>query len=345
MQRINKAERIGWIDTAKGIGVFLVVLGHMLSSDISHFFESAIYSFHMPMFFMVSGFVFSIKSGESFIGFVLKKCKRLLVPTFFFMVLGTVVYIDEYNPTRKLVINRFFFWEGRCPFNDPCWYFIVLFEVYIAAFLLRKIYNRGPATRIAAAVIFFVAGYIVYSNKVFLPFGLDYALPAFGFFAAGQLFRDVYPLLKENKRLAAAVIAVCLTGWIVMGCINDKVAFYRLRLNHYWLFVGAGICGSLVYFALCDVLCRIKPEGVARSWAANSIFIVGTHYLFYLHYVKIYERIIMPSWAYSLLAVVVTLLIMMLYQPICAVVDRYVPWLNGKSLPAKPAAAGEKDVG
>ena len=55
--------RVGWIDIAKGIGIFLVVAGRLkglINSGIlppfglSDFFIRAIYSFHMPLFFFLS---------------------------------------------------------------------------------------------------------------------------------------------------------------------------------------------------------------------------------------------------------------------------------------------------
>lgn len=45
-------ERIDWIDIAKGLGIILVVIGHMpIPSNVSYW----IFSFHMPLFFLVDG--------------------------------------------------------------------------------------------------------------------------------------------------------------------------------------------------------------------------------------------------------------------------------------------------
>ena len=58
-------NRIGWLDSARGLGIILVVIGHALGGLIDSplgdgqdtfrriFF--AIYSFHMPLFFLLSG--------------------------------------------------------------------------------------------------------------------------------------------------------------------------------------------------------------------------------------------------------------------------------------------------
>lgn len=54
--------RLSWVDAAKGIGIFLVVVGHalraMISSNImastqtTQFVDAWIYAFHMPLFFV-----------------------------------------------------------------------------------------------------------------------------------------------------------------------------------------------------------------------------------------------------------------------------------------------------
>lgn len=72
-------ERLKWIDIAKGIGVLLVIAGHMhaMPTVIKNF----IYGFHMPLFFMLAGYCFKDKyleqSGE---GYVLHKVRTILVP-------------------------------------------------------------------------------------------------------------------------------------------------------------------------------------------------------------------------------------------------------------------------
>jgi fucose 4-O-acetylase-like acetyltransferase len=62
---LSITQRTDWVDYAKGIGIILVVYAHLLSSGYhgglainTHFFllsDSIIYSFHMPLFFFLSG--------------------------------------------------------------------------------------------------------------------------------------------------------------------------------------------------------------------------------------------------------------------------------------------------
>ena len=55
-------KRIAWLDTAKGIGIILVVLGHSMSPILTgHMVMESLYKFlymfHMPLFFFLSGVV------------------------------------------------------------------------------------------------------------------------------------------------------------------------------------------------------------------------------------------------------------------------------------------------
>lgn len=73
-----KPTRIQWLDYAKGIGIFLVVLGHTLRAMVnSEILESSItvnsidrwiYAFHMPLFFLISGLLIERSISKPFNG-------------------------------------------------------------------------------------------------------------------------------------------------------------------------------------------------------------------------------------------------------------------------------------
>ena len=79
-------------------GILLVLLGHsgfegpVILENLTYL-HNWIYSFHMPLFFMISGYLFSF-TNKSFMAinslkFMQKKVVRLLVP---YVVLGVVLY-------------------------------------------------------------------------------------------------------------------------------------------------------------------------------------------------------------------------------------------------------------
>ncbi|MEY8214537.1 MAG: acyltransferase family protein, partial [Colwellia sp.] len=71
---MSSTERFEWVDYAKAIGIFLVVYGHvsrglvsaglMADSTLYQYADSVIYSFHMPLFFFLSG-LFLVSSFKS----------------------------------------------------------------------------------------------------------------------------------------------------------------------------------------------------------------------------------------------------------------------------------------
>lgn len=79
-------NRLDWVDVAKGIGIIFVVLGHLTyapQGDWVHI-KNAIYLFHMPLFFILSGYTFSQKPNQ---GFAKRRASTILVPYVAFMLL------------------------------------------------------------------------------------------------------------------------------------------------------------------------------------------------------------------------------------------------------------------
>ena len=79
-------QRENWIDFAKAIGIILVIYAHALPKD--NYIWIWINSFHMPLFFCISGYLYSCKGG--FLPYVAKKVRTLWVP---FEVASFATYI------------------------------------------------------------------------------------------------------------------------------------------------------------------------------------------------------------------------------------------------------------
>ena len=86
---MNK-KRFDYLDAAKGIGILLTVLGHVgFDGDRMLFF---IFSFHMPLFFIVSGMLSATGPKRAFKETLKRKALSLIVPYAIFSVLGIVIY-------------------------------------------------------------------------------------------------------------------------------------------------------------------------------------------------------------------------------------------------------------
>ena len=128
-----KSDRILWLDAARGIGIILVILGHIIPMDqpLCH----VIYSFHIPLFFFLSGMVLQLQKKEAEAGaiesgslkakrFIRKKCQSLLYPyaVFSFLGLAAIRYRDGLERFGDQLPGALFF-----PGNGPLWFLPALF--------------------------------------------------------------------------------------------------------------------------------------------------------------------------------------------------------------------------
>lgn len=61
MGKMLSRERVHYIDVARGIAIILMVLGHIL--EVETIGRELVFSFHMPLFLIVSGYFFSDKGS------------------------------------------------------------------------------------------------------------------------------------------------------------------------------------------------------------------------------------------------------------------------------------------
>ena len=90
---INNA-RLDYFDIAKGLAMFCVIAGHMGVSQVSAF----VYSFHMPLFFLISGYFFKNDSTK-----VLRNSKRLL--TAYCWTVVAVIVLSEVRALAKVLVK------------------------------------------------------------------------------------------------------------------------------------------------------------------------------------------------------------------------------------------------
>lgn len=323
-------DRIEWLDIAKGLGVLLVVVGHLWYNCLFPVVNQMIYSFHMPMFFILSGFVF--KKGNSRFGtFVLKKAKRLLLPTFIFFVLGSIILIIADYPLTGIV-KDFFFLRGLCPYNAPCWYFIALFQLSVISYFI----NLDKLSSISQAIVMFIAfaaGFFLYEFNISIPFGLTRTVAAFFFFACGAWLGKTN---CKNKKLAMNIKISTNVGimvlWIVFGVVlNNKVSFYKMILGNYFFFIIAGICGSILLIEFSKLLEKTKKiKCFFIKTSKNAIFIIGTHFILVDIIDKVANRFgLFNTPQYCLIVLCISLLVIVMYNFVSPFFKKNFPAITG----------------
>ena len=202
------SKRIEYLDIAKGIGILLVVLGHNDFEVISLFLQRLIYSFHMPLFFFLSGYF--INTTVPFFDFVKKRFNSLLKPFLFTVFLIYLTSISFEKMSFSTAITRTIkslYGSGAYLDWVQLWFLPHLFAVSLYAFLfitlVSKLRNRwltwGILLATLAIVIPFLDRFYPFPFSVFgkeyelwgLPFSLDLVLATGFFFILGNEVRQV----------------------------------------------------------------------------------------------------------------------------------------------------------
>ena len=115
-------KRIDCLDVAKGIAMFLVVMGHAALAYDTPYWRVAIYSFHMPLFFLVSGVVVG-RAKDGWGAFVKKNVLTLLVP----YLIWALIYLPFKFESLPWVVYGS--WEGlnKIGTNVALWFLPALF--------------------------------------------------------------------------------------------------------------------------------------------------------------------------------------------------------------------------
>ena len=286
----------------------------------------AIYSFHMPLFFILSGLVTHTKSG-SLGSYVKKQFFRLLLPVLIFLIMSIPLYLWRLDSWISLeIIKRITFWDGQVPYNDPLWFFIVLFELKMVDRLL-DISRKNKKAKVMFCILCFAVGFIVYHFAIFLPFGLNRCILGLGFYSFGCVVKGY--VLSDKKQTLAITILLFLV-WILSGVVfNTNVSMYVFKLGYYWFFVMSGITGSLLFIEVCKWI-DLKTS-YFRTWGVNTIFIISTHYVFCSVFHAVARKIgLTGTWMYTFLLFIYAVVILLMYQPVCNFVNKKLPLLNGK---------------
>ena len=221
-------NRINWIDMARGYGIILVILGHMYIFRLS----SWIYSFHMPLFFFLSGYVFN--THKFFSKLFVKKVKSLIKPYFFlsiiviaYRVLESIILGKDINIIKQIWL---FLIQRR---QTALWFITCLFVIEMMYFFVNKI--KHIYLKHCVVLLITLIG-LTYEKLVgeALFWNIDIAFAAFGFFYIGVLFRNKKIIETINDRLSTmwkTIVVFVLFGINLGGAIlNNKITGSGLEM-------------------------------------------------------------------------------------------------------------------
>lgn len=267
-----------WVDYGKGIGIFLVVFGHVIRSLISSsmmvnspFVEAVdnwIYAFHIPLFFFLSGLFINRSVGKPFTSFLINKLQVIAYPYFLWSIIQTILQIILGGYTNnKASINDL--WRIIYEPVMQFWFFYVLFIITLVYVGLSKL-------GVVPKYIFLLSLFLYYTqifNINLGSWGVIYQVrQEMIYFTLGALIGNSQIITKserwQDKNFIMIVISgfLCLTLGIFWGMQNNVVLEPFLACSG--LFASIALAILLSKYNLCKFL---------QNWGNLSLQIYVAH--------------------------------------------------------------------
>jgi acyltransferase len=358
--------RLSWVDTLKGFGIMIVVFAHY---QLPAALDTYIFSFHMPLFFFVSGFLFNfVKYSESAKYFVTGRFRSLIVPYFAFAVLTCLFYFLMDKAFQPKVTN-FDFFEASVPymiysilyalgpmisFNPPLWFLTCLFVTELFFYWLAKRYYWQTGKLVIWLTVSGIVGYL-YSiyMPIRLPWNADVALTAVVFYGAGNLFKkfiesveglkvdfglpksgsgfNSVPFLVENFMPGFFILVSLLYFGYLLEFSTDKINMNVLKYGHFFSFYFLAFSGIFTYVCIFKKIGSLK---VLEFYGRNSLIVLALHFIMKDILTKLSDMILEIQLdcfcCTSFVALTLTVINLLSLVPIIYLINKYFPFLVGK---------------
>lgn len=331
---VSKKERLHWLDYSKTIGMYLVVLGHV--KDNTLLLKGIIYSFHMPFFFFLSGFLHKLRIGGGGGKFCVSLVKQLVIPFFIFNGLTLLTKIKDIQ-TNGLIVTVYDFLKdffestflGDLPVG-PTWFILSLIWMKIIMFLLLKI--REDFLSLLIIEIIWITALTLYYTLDFpqIPnyFHLGSSLLGFPFYLAGFLLKLKYKETVAWIKRKRWTIGLIFVFYIIGFLFNGFASLEGCKVGNYILLMYlTGLCGTLLTIVSTHLLKR--PNKWVYVLSCGMIVILCTHGFILNMTINKFPIFELYSWAWYIYAVISCIIIMIIEIPIILFCSRYFKWAMG----------------
>lgn len=271
-------KRWNEIDVLYTLGTLLVVFGHSHSSDWNHLTGTIleniimfIYTFHMPLFFFIAGFLFynsvSFKK-DGFLIYIKNKALRLLTP---YAVLSVSAILPKYyienggfNGFSTYLVQAIFI--PRVGVWGHFWFLPVLFLLYFI-FGLWKIFVPDQKKYIGLTLAI-ISAIILY----FLPnqtnwFGWNDLKDAMVFFVSGMILKQ-YMYNTKRISLDPYPLYIRFIG-LILGVVGAIILFVIYQDTN----IAILLCGIIMIFVCWQVASIIGVNKVCK-WISKNNFTI-----------------------------------------------------------------------
>lgn len=258
---VKKRDSI--IDITRGLGIILVVMLHC-NAPFSDFF----FLFHMPLFFVISGYLFNcgkIKTFKDFWEYVIKKLRGLYIPFVIcnlFFTIPALFKITSSGLVCKYDLQGFLFrigklllFTGGSQLGGTTWFFRALFLALLIYAIITLILNNikddffRNISRILFISICFLAG-LFFSSKGINFDNIGSAFSVIILLESGRLYRKY---VKDFQPDAGIAVAFLLLVFCYKFDLKPFIVLSNENINLFWIILTA-MSGFVLTISLARIL-------------------------------------------------------------------------------------------
>lgn len=270
-------KRITWIDSVKGLAIILLLFSHSMAQN--DLLKNWIFAFHMPIFFIICGYLVNLKYSDGFkkgqfLDLLSKRWYNLFKPYFFFgIILIIFLNILRFYAGEKLNFPSLFLDLISMKGIESLWFLPIYFfsEIFLI-FILGKTHGKY---RYMAILLIIVILSFINQPALSYPFSILYKIASGSVFVfAGYIFASN----KIDELLPIKLLIPLLFIASLSTFLNNGASMNNLKIAPLY-FINA-IVISLCFISLVRILGnKYGHNKFLTFYGKNSIIIVCTNNL------------------------------------------------------------------
>lgn len=248
------------VDIAKGIGIILVVWAHTKMSYL-------IFSFHMPLFFILSGFFVKNEPTKSFL---YKKFRTLFVPLCVFYVFSLLtkipfqyIFKSSEDVIAKISDGRMFHLTAV---DVTLWYIVCLIEILCLYHIIEKYISRF-ILKTFCIIMIFACGWYMVEQSFCLPFYITHACICLPLLYLGKMYNSRLSWFCEEKLFFVSTPIFILSYIFFTPTTN----ILNLQFQSLWTFLIPAISGSFMILGLSQILAKSHSNIIIKTLSSIGI--------------------------------------------------------------------------
>lgn len=286
--QVELYKRLDWIDIAKSLAIILMVAGH---TSIPELLSKWIWSFHMPLFFIVSGMLYNEQKYTDFTSIWIARTYSILLPYMFFSIVVCAGYQGTvyYNPIELLRG-----WDGYALWFMP----VLFFSELIFNRLVSWSQNNRPII-LTTVLLFSILGWWLSSRNYHIAFKMEVIPFAIFFYGFGYCFKD---RLKTCRTTLAMTFLMLMLNFAVSQLL-PKLDMCINQFGQYPLNLLNALLGTIGIFSISKLIdkknCLYMKQLLIWCGQNTLLFMALSQLLNYwlliaIHYLHISKVIALP---------------------------------------------------